>query len=77
MDSVVERALLSTGAIEGCVVRTRSTGQGSRVVAYVVPRASVPFSVTDLRRRVAQGVSASEAPDVYVELRRIPLTPDG
>ncbi len=75
MDSHVERALLRTGAVEACAVCLRMAGGRERRVAYVVPRGA--FSPDDLRRQLVAAGDETRIPEAFVEVRRIPVTPDG
>jgi acyl-CoA synthetase (AMP-forming)/AMP-acid ligase II/NADP-dependent 3-hydroxy acid dehydrogenase YdfG len=77
MDSRIERALIETGAVEACAVRARVVDGRWRRVAYIVPRAQVPFSAAELERRVGELVGPDGVPDAFVDLRRLPLTRDG
>ena len=74
MDLHVEDALLRTGALEACAVLEREAGGRLVRVAYVVPRSQVTFSARDLRRQIVEAIGSDHAPDVFVEIRRMPLT---
>ena len=74
----VERVLLDQPSIEDAAVLAHDVAGGERVmVAYAVPAAHGPFSAEDVRRRVAAALAPARGPDVVVELRSMPLTPEG
>jgi acyl-CoA synthetase (AMP-forming)/AMP-acid ligase II/NADP-dependent 3-hydroxy acid dehydrogenase YdfG len=77
MDSSIERALMRTGAVEACAVCAHVVDGRPRRIAYVVPRPQVPFSAGELARQVGELIEPALPPDAYVEVSRLPLTPQG
>jgi len=74
----VEQALLRSDLVTDCVVCARQTcDRGVLTVGYVVSRPHVPFSSEELRAFAVRSLPPGQVPDWFVELRSIPLTPDG
>src|SRR5688572_2359325 len=73
-----EHVLLHSGVVTDCVVLARrTTGGATRMVAYVVSRPQVPFSAGELRAIAERSLPRDRVPDLFVELRSIPLTSSG
>ncbi|HKS30093.1 MAG TPA: condensation domain-containing protein [Pyrinomonadaceae bacterium] len=73
--SDVEAALLEHASIEECVVRARRAACGPRLAAYVV--SASPVADGELTEWLGQRLPAFMLPQLFVELKRLPLRPGG
>jgi hypothetical protein len=64
-------------AVEDAEVIVESGLSPERLVACVVPRRAVPYSVSDVRRELRRTVPAALVPRTFVEVGTIPRSPDG
>jgi len=71
----VETALLEHGSIEECAVRPRRTARGTQLVAYVVQNSAIANE--HLQQWLAERLPTFLVPQVYVEMKALPLTASG
>ncbi|WP_245400282.1 non-ribosomal peptide synthetase, partial [Nocardia albiluteola] len=65
------------GVSQSVVVVHSDEHAGDRLVGYVVPEAGSELDPAELRRRVADFLTAYMVPDVVMVLEALPLTPNG
>ncbi|RKH04264.1 amino acid adenylation domain-containing protein [Corallococcus sp. CA053C] len=74
----VEAALLAHPSVKEAVARVREDVPGQkRLVAYVVLREGMGFTVDALRAALRQSLAEHAVPSAFVVLERLPLTPNG
>ncbi|MFL5347180.1 MAG: amino acid adenylation domain-containing protein [Hyalangium sp.] len=74
----IEAVLGDHPAVRQVVVAARALGQADKqLVAYIVPQASPPPSITDLREYLARKLPAYMVPAFFVMLDALPLNPNG
>ena len=72
----IEAVLQEHPAVRHAIVMTqKDEAAGKRLVAYVVPETC--FSNTELREHVMAKLPTYMAPDFYVQLKELPVTPNG
>jgi thioesterase domain-containing protein/acyl carrier protein len=74
----IESTLRAHPGVASAVVRKLDDGSpaGARLVAYVVPRASMPSS-RELRQQLRSSLPEHMVPSAFVELAQLPSTPNG
>jgi amino acid adenylation domain-containing protein len=75
--AAVETALLADRAVREAAVAVVDDGEAPRIVAYVVPAAAAPPTVSALRRRLARTLPEWTIPSEYVFLEALPLNENG
>jgi amino acid adenylation domain-containing protein len=74
----IEAALLKLDSIRAAVVHAHADNAGEQhLVAYVVPAAGKPPTVSDLRRALAVSLPDYMMPSAFVFLESIPVVPNG
>jgi amino acid adenylation domain-containing protein/non-ribosomal peptide synthase protein (TIGR01720 family) len=72
----IETVLARYPAVRESAVTVQRDGDGSRLVAYVVPRGD-EIAVAEIRAFLGQHLPASMIPSAYVSLPSMPLMPNG
>ena len=74
----IESALAAHSAVREAVVVAREDAPGDkRLVAYLVPRADVAFSMRELRKHLESKLPEAMIPAAFVEMNALPLTANG
>ncbi|HEU0013521.1 MAG TPA: amino acid adenylation domain-containing protein [Longimicrobium sp.] len=73
----VEAALGAHPAVREAAVAVRGEGADRRLVAYLVPGGSAPFTTDELRAHLASRLPEYMVPSAWVTLEAMPLTPSG
>ncbi len=73
----IEAAILNDPAVHQCAVVVREDAPGEkRLVAYIVESAE-QFSLTDMRKNLAETLPEYMIPAIFVPMPELPLTPSG
>lgn len=74
----VEICIAKHANVNACAVTVREEQAGNkRLIAYVVPKESSSYNVTDLRNHVASLLPDYMQPSAYVQMTELPRTPSG
>ena len=74
----IETLLLQQDMVEDGVVTAREDQPGQkRLVAYLLPKAGVEFSVDALRSHLGEKLPSYMVPSAFVVLDKLPMTPSG